>query len=84
MTGPCKQLSTEPYVHFEIVKVGKNPNITFFHGTVVRVICARGYKLNIGTNNTAKCVRGRWKPLKPDCDISKIFKIIASNLLAHT
>ncbi|KAK7593077.1 hypothetical protein V9T40_007829 [Parthenolecanium corni] len=67
--GPCKELSTEPYVHYEVVKAGKNPNITFFHGTVVRVICARGYKLNIGTNNTAKCVRGRWKPQKPDCNI---------------
>ncbi|XP_065203954.1 sushi, von Willebrand factor type A, EGF and pentraxin domain-containing protein 1-like, partial [Planococcus citri] len=66
---PCPLLSDEPYLHVEIVKVGKNPNITYYHGTLIRVICARGYKLNIGTNNTAKCVRGRWKPEKPDCDI---------------
>ncbi len=69
--GPCPELSTEPYVHYEIVKPGKNPNVTFYQGTVVRVICARGYKLNIGTNNTAKCSRSRWKPEKPDCNISE-------------
>lgn len=71
--GPCPDLSTEPYVHYEVVKMGKNPNITFFHGTVVRVICARGYRLNIGTNNTAKCSRRRWKPQRPDCEIRKFF-----------
>lgn len=42
----------------------------------MRVICARGYKLNIGTNNTAKCVRGKWKPRLPDCEISKLSMVM--------
>lgn len=71
MADPCIDLSTEPYIHYEIVKMGKNPNVTFSHGTIVRVICARGYRLNIGTNNTAKCSRGRWKPKRPNCEVRK-------------
>lgn len=71
MADPCLELSTEPYIHYEIVKMGKNPNVTFSHGTIVRVICAQGYRLNIGTNNTAKCSRGRWKPKRPNCEVRK-------------
>lgn len=57
----------------EIVKHGKDPNITFGAGTVVRVACGKGYGLNLEVNTTAKCVKGRWKPAKPVCSISKYF-----------
>ncbi|KAL1115089.1 hypothetical protein AAG570_007120 [Ranatra chinensis] len=36
------------------------------HGTGVRLTCAQGYSSNL-PNGTAKCVRGRWKPVKPHC-----------------
>lgn len=40
-------------------------------GTIVRVACGKGYGLNLEQNATAKCVRGRWKPEKPKCEICK-------------
>lgn len=46
----------------------------FFSGTIVRVACGKGYGLNLDQNTTAKCVRGRWKPEKPKCEICKNFK----------
>lgn len=41
-------------------------------GTIVRVACGKGYGLNLDLNVTAKCVRGRWKPEKPKCEICKL------------
>lgn len=67
--GPCEPLSNEPYVRVLVVKAGKDPNVTFSSGTAVKVSCASGYGLNIPENKTAKCVRGRWKPVKPECTI---------------
>ncbi|XP_045540469.1 uncharacterized protein LOC106717941 [Papilio machaon] len=67
--SPCEPIESEPYVNIEIVKYGRDPNNTFSSGTIVRVACGKGYGLNLDTNATAKCVRGRWKPDKPKCEI---------------
>ncbi|XP_044746690.1 complement factor H isoform X3 [Coccinella septempunctata] len=67
--GPCSPLSVEPYVNVEIVKQGREPNVTFSPGTVVRMACGKGYKLNLPLNKTAKCFKGKWKPMKPECSI---------------
>ncbi|CAK1543665.1 unnamed protein product [Leptosia nina] len=67
--SPCEPIESEPYVNIEIVKYGRDPNNTFSSGTIVRVACGKGYGLNLETNVTAKCVRGRWKPEKPICEV---------------
>ncbi|KAK9874005.1 hypothetical protein WA026_002356 [Henosepilachna vigintioctopunctata] len=67
--GPCSPLSVEPYVNLEIIKHGREPNVSFSPGTVVRMACGKGYKLNLPMNKTAKCFRGKWKPMKPECSI---------------
>ncbi|KAM3956627.1 LOW QUALITY PROTEIN: hig-anchoring scaffold protein, partial [Aphomia sociella] len=67
--SPCEPIESEPYVNIEIVKYGRDPNNTFSSGTIVRVACGKGYGLNLDNNATAKCVRGRWKPEKPKCEI---------------
>ncbi|XP_073962964.1 uncharacterized protein [Choristoneura fumiferana] len=67
--SPCEPIESEPYVNIEIVKLGRDPNNTFSSGTIVRVACGKGYGLNLDQNATAKCVRGRWKPDKPKCEI---------------
>ncbi|XP_053618316.1 uncharacterized protein Hasp isoform X2 [Plodia interpunctella] len=67
--SPCEPIESEPYVNIEIVKYGRDPNNTFSSGTIVRVACGKGYGLNLEPNATAKCVRGRWKPDKPKCEI---------------
>jgi len=72
--GPCEVISEEPFVNIEVVKTGRDPNQTYSPGTVVRVSCGKGYGLNIGANVTAKCVRGQWKPAKPECLICKFCK----------
>lgn len=69
--GPCEPLSSEPYVHIEVVRPGKLPNVTFSSGTIVKLACGRGYGSNLPENRTAKCVRGKWKPVKPGCSIRK-------------
>ncbi|KAL4708940.1 hypothetical protein ACJJTC_014968, partial [Scirpophaga incertulas] len=67
--SPCEPIESEPYVNIEIVKYGRDPNNTFSSGTIVRVACGKGYGVNLEVNATAKCVRGRWKPEKPKCEI---------------
>lgn len=54
----------------DVVKEGRDPNNDFGTGTIVRVTCAKEYRLNVpNSNGTAKCVRGRWKPVKPECTL---------------
>lgn len=69
--GPCEPLSSEPYVNIEIVKHGRDPNVSFSSGSIVKMACGKGYGLNMPENKTAKCVRGRWRPTKPTCSICK-------------
>lgn len=75
--GPCEPLSSEPYVNIEIVKHGRDPNVSFSSGTVVKMACGKGYGLNLPENKTAKCVRGKWKPTKPVCSIRKYRNIFS-------
>lgn len=67
--GPCEILSSEPYVTIEVLKYGRDPNITYSSGTIIKMTCGIGYGLNLPTNSTVKCVRGLWKPTKPECEI---------------
>ncbi|KAJ8978205.1 hypothetical protein NQ317_014721 [Molorchus minor] len=71
--GPCEPLSSEPFINVEVVKHGRDPNVTFSPGTVVKMACGKGYGLNMPENKTAKCVRGKWRPLKPMCLILPCF-----------
>lgn len=65
---PCEPIGMEPHVRIDVVREGKDPANEFSAGTIVRVACAKEYKLNLqNPNGTAKCVRGRWKPQKPEC-----------------
>lgn len=60
----------EPFIRIDIVREGKDPSNEFSAGTIVRATCAKEYRLNLqNPNGTAKCVRGRWKPLKPSCTL---------------
>lgn len=68
---PCEPLSSEPFVNIEIIKHGRDPNVTFSSGSVVKMACGKGYGLNLPVNKTAKCVRGKWRPAKPTCLICK-------------
>lgn len=57
---------------FDIVRPGRDPNVQFSSGIMVKVICPKGFQLNLlNPNGTAKCVRGRWKPMKPECVMRK-------------
>lgn len=60
----------EPYIRIDILREGRDPTNEFSAGTIVRATCAKEYRLNLQSpNGTAKCVRGRWKPLKPSCTL---------------
>lgn len=65
----CLQpIIVEPFMRIDIVREGKDPTNEFSAGTVIRATCAKEYKLNLqNPNGTAKCVRGRWKPQRPEC-----------------
>lgn len=71
MRIPCDPLSSEPYVNIEVVKHGRDPNVSFSSGTVVKIACGKGYGSNMPVNKTAKCVRGKWRPRKPSCFLRK-------------
>ncbi|KAL0277452.1 UNVERIFIED_CONTAM: hypothetical protein PYX00_004721 [Menopon gallinae] len=65
---PCEPLSNEPFFLVSVIKYGKDPNMTNSAGTVIQVTCGPGYGLNL-ENNTAKCIRGSWKPAVPECTL---------------
>lgn len=57
-------------MRIDIVRTGKDPTNEFSAGTIIRATCAKEYRLNLqNPNGTAKCVRGRWKPVRPECFI---------------
>ncbi|XP_050718385.1 uncharacterized protein LOC126999691 isoform X2 [Eriocheir sinensis] len=62
----CEELPEEPYLRVEVVRPGRDTNYTFSAGARVKVTCLYGHGLNLG-NKTAKCSRGRWRPMKPEC-----------------
>lgn len=60
----------KPYIRIDIIREGRDPTNEFSTGTIIRATCAKEYRLNLqNPNGTAKCVRGRWKPLKPECTL---------------
>ncbi|XP_076061125.1 hig-anchoring scaffold protein isoform X2 [Oratosquilla oratoria] len=63
---PCEPIPNEPYLSVDIIRSGRDPNVTYSPGVRVKVTCLHGYGLNIG-NKTAKCAHGKWKPMKPEC-----------------
>lgn len=68
-------LPSEPYMRIDIIREGRDPSNEYSAGTMVKVTCAKEYKLNLqNPNGTAKCVRSRWKPMKPLCTLCKIMK----------
>lgn len=69
----------QPHFRMEIVRQGKDPDTPFSAGTIVKVICNKEYKLNLlNPNGTAKCVRGRWKPMTPECILCNVNDKICS------
>lgn len=57
-------------MRIDIVREGRDPASEFSAGTMVRVTCAKEYILNLqNPNGTVKCVRGRWKPMIPQCTL---------------
>ncbi|XP_073987217.1 hig-anchoring scaffold protein isoform X2 [Rhodnius prolixus] len=44
-------------------------NATYPHGTSVKLICSVGFASNV-PNGTAKCVRAKWRPAKPKCQVA--------------
>lgn len=81
--GPCPPLSSEPYVNVEIVKHGRDQNSTYSTGTIVKMACGKGYGLNLPENKTAKCVRGKWKPMKPMCLIREVLFLLSIYKISH-
>lgn len=63
-------IQMRPYLRIDILREGRDPSFEFSSGTIVRATCAKEYRLNLqNPNGTAKCVRGRWKPQKPECKV---------------
>ncbi|XP_023215881.1 sushi, von Willebrand factor type A, EGF and pentraxin domain-containing protein 1-like isoform X1 [Centruroides sculpturatus] len=77
----CPLIDNVPWMRISIVKMGKG-NEDVPHGTVVRAQCYRGYLLNIG-NRTARCVRGKWKPMEPQCVTSPCPVPLVKNGVYH-
>lgn len=64
---PCEALQEE-FAKIEVIRQSRDSNEPYGSGTIVKVVCHSGYTLNLmNPNGTAKCVRGRWKPMKPIC-----------------
>lgn len=70
--GPCEPLPDHPYYELEVIKYGREHNLSSSSGTVIKLICKNGYVSNLVGNKTAKCVRGKWRPEKPTCTNGKV------------
>ncbi|GAB0099339.1 locomotion-related protein Hikaru genki [Sergentomyia squamirostris] len=64
---PCEPLVPEMFSSIELVRPGKNDTVEYSSGTIVKLTCLKGQLNFQNPNSTAKCVKGRWKPLKPEC-----------------
>ncbi|XP_068247282.1 sushi, von Willebrand factor type A, EGF and pentraxin domain-containing protein 1-like isoform X1 [Palaemon carinicauda] len=62
----CEDIDINEYVEVEVLRAGRDLNYTYSAGARIRVRCLEGHGLNIG-NKTAKCSRGKWRPMKPEC-----------------
>lgn len=71
---PCEPLASETYMKIEIIRPSKDPNEAFGQGMIAKVTCDKNFNSNLANaNSTVKCVRGRWKPVKPQCTMSKCY-----------
>lgn len=70
--GPCEPFPNESYIHVEFIRPSKDPAELYGPGTIIRITCDKGYISSVqNPNATSKCVRGRWKPIKPICSMSE-------------
>ncbi|XP_031335519.1 sushi, von Willebrand factor type A, EGF and pentraxin domain-containing protein 1-like isoform X3 [Photinus pyralis] len=51
----------------KIIKYGFDNSIPYSFGTVIKMTCRHGFGLNVPSNITVKCFRGKWKPVRPKC-----------------
>lgn len=69
-------ITSQPFLRIDVIREGRDPTNEFSSGTMVRATCAKEYRLNLqNLNGTAKCVRGRWKPAKPECSVRISFQL---------
>lgn len=57
-------------------------NDSYPHGSLIEVSCASGYKFNsvsINGSNTVRCMRGIWKPKRPECVIASCSPPVVAN-----
>ena len=72
--GPCEPIQPEPHLVVDIIRPSRNPSEQLGAGTIIKITCGKGFALNLNNpNGTAKCVRGRWKPVTPECIMRKYF-----------
>lgn len=59
-------------MQIEVMRPSKDANEEFGPGMIIKITCSKGYNSNLANlNSTVKCVRGRWKPMKPLCVLSE-------------
>lgn len=69
-------------MRLDIVREGRDPAVENSAGTIIRATCAKEYALNLqNPNGTVKCVRGRWKPILPDCTLRKMIDLLLFSIL---
>lgn len=74
--GPCEPIIIESTMNIEVIRPGRDSTEEYSSGTLVKVTCGKGYNLNlVNPNGTAKCVRGRWKPMTPMCLTRKCLNV---------
>lgn len=65
--GPCEDLDWDSFGNYTILRPGKLPGKNTA-GTMISINCNPGFRLTMKNhNNTFRCVRGIWKPNKPEC-----------------
>lgn len=65
--GPCEDLDWDSFGNYSILRPGKLPGRNT-PGTMISINCNPGFRLTMKNhNNTFRCVKGIWKPNKPEC-----------------
>lgn len=68
-----QELVTDSTLTYDVIRPGKDPNVLFSSGIIVKITCKKPFASNLASNNdTAKCVKGIWKPEKPTCISGKV------------
>jgi hypothetical protein len=66
----CDDLDEDPYIQYEVIEPGEDPESSFSPGTTLKVSCTIGYGVNL-PNATVLCSYGTWTPNPPQCDARK-------------